>query len=368
MSADVPELTGAPLLDDEHKAYRESFRTFLSRRVVPHYPRWRLEGRIPRELFRIAGEHGFLGMQVPEDHGGAGVEDPRFGAVVAEEAMRAGAPALALALIAHNQVGVAAVVRHGSAQQRSTWLPRLASGDALAAVAIGELRISEREVVDGTAPFVVQGVNADLLVVIGECVEQPASTRAVLVERAATGVTLEPSPPAIGLQAAGLADFVFERASGAPLGDGDGPARELRAELELALAVTALAGAHAAMAITVDYVLERKAFGQPIASFQNTRHALGAAAADLDAAQAFVDACMRERLAGRLRPPRAAAVKLHCTELYGTVVDAGVQLHGGYGYMMEYPIAHAYADARFWRLCGATSEQCKDAIADSVLG
>jgi alkylation response protein AidB-like acyl-CoA dehydrogenase len=368
MSADAPDLTGAPLLDDEHKAYRDSFRTFLSRHVVPHYPRWRREGRIPRELFRIAGEHGFLGMQVPECHGGAGVEDPRFGFVVAEEAMRAGAPGLALALIAHNDVGVAAVVRHGSAQQRSIWLPRLASGDALAAVAIGELRISERGLVDGTAPFVVQGVDVDLLVVIGECAERSGSSRALLVERAATGVTLEPSPPAIGLQAAGLAEVGFERASGVLISDGDGAVHELTAEFDLALAVTALAGARAAMAFTIEYVLERKAFGQPIASFQNTRHVLAAAWTDLDAGRAFVEVCIGERVAGRLRPARAAALKLHCTELYDAVVDTGVQLHGGYGYMMEYPIAHAYADARFWRLCGTTSEQCKDAIADSVLG
>jgi alkylation response protein AidB-like acyl-CoA dehydrogenase len=335
---------------------------------VPHYSRWRREGRIPRELFRIAGEHGFLGMQVPEDHGGAGVEDPRFGFVVAEEAMRAGAPALALALIAHNEVGVPAVVRHGSEQQRSIWLPRLASGDAIAAVAIGELRISDRGLVDGTVPFVVQGVDADLLVVIGRSDGEPGSRRAVLVESAATGVTLEPSPPAIGLDAAGLAELAFHRVAGASLGDGDSSARELRAEFELALAVTALAGAQAAMAITVEYVLERKAFGQPLASFQNTRHVLGGARADLDAGQAFVNACVRERLIGRLSAARAAAVKLHSTELYGAVVDAGVQLHGGYGYMMEYPIAHAYADARFWRLCGGTSEQLRDAIADSVLG
>jgi alkylation response protein AidB-like acyl-CoA dehydrogenase len=131
--------------------------------------------------------------------------------------------------------------------------------------------------------------------------------------------------------------------------------------------VAAVAGARRALAITIDYVLDRKAFGRPIASFQNTRHVLAGISADIDAAQVFADACVAERAEGSLTETRAAALKLHCSELYGATVDAGLQLHGGYGYMMEYPIAHAYADARFWRLAGGTSELLKDRIADALL-
>jgi alkylation response protein AidB-like acyl-CoA dehydrogenase len=363
MSAEAIEATSREILGDEHKAYRDSFRTFLSRRVVPAYSEWSRQGRIPREIFRVAGADGFLGMQVPEEHGGPGVDDPRFGIVAVQEAMLAGAPALALALIAHNDAVVPAVVRQASEDERARWLPRLASGEALGTVVLGELTIDrgpEGTTVDGGAAFVVQGVDAELLLVLTDDL-------AVLVERGAEGVTIEPSSPSIGLQAAGLADVQFEHARATPVGEDGGAARELLSDLALALAVSALAGARAALTITVAYVLERKAFGQPIASFQNTRHALAAASADIDAGQAFVDTCVRERLAGRLPDARAAALKLHCTELYGSVVDAGVQLHGGYGYIMEYPIAHAYTDARFWRLYGGTSEAMKEVIARDLL-
>jgi acyl-CoA dehydrogenase len=364
MSAETVEARSREIFGDEHKAYRDSFRTFLSRRVVPAYSEWSRQGRIPREIFRVAGADGFLGMQVPEEYGGPGVDDPCFGIVAVQEAMLAGAPALALALIGHNEAVVPAVARHRSEDERAQWLPRFASGEALGAVVQGELTIDggpEERTIDGRATFVVQGVDAELLLVV-------AGELAVLVERDAQGVTIEPSSPSIGLESAGLADVQFQGTRATPLGEDGGAARELLADLELALAVSALAGARAALAITVAYVLDRKAFGQPIASFQNTRHALAAASADVDAGQAFVEICVRERLVGRLPHARAAALKLHCTELYGSVVDAGVQLHGGYGYIMEYPIAHAYADARFWRLYGGTSEAMKEVIARDLLG
>ena len=346
----------------EHEALRGSVRTFLARHVVPEYANW---DAIPRELLRRAAHDGFSGIHVPESFGGPGVGDPRLSAIVAEEAMRVGAPALALALIGHDEAVVPALVRPGSGYQQSHLLPRLATADVLATVVHGDVTVAvdgERATVDGSACFVVQGVDAELLVVIGS---DPA--RAVLVPRSADGLTIEPSPPSIGLRAAGLADVRFEGVTGQPLGEDGTAARELIADLELGLAVTAVAGARAALAITADYVQDRKAFGQPIASFQNTRQALATAGSGLLAAEAFVAACLQERLAGPLAPARAAALKLNCAELYGTVVDAGVQLHGGYGYIMEYPIAHAYADARFWRLYGAPTAAAMDLIAESIL-
>jgi acyl-CoA dehydrogenase len=344
MSAAAPPLTPATdLHEDEHRAFRDSVRTFLERKVAPQYETWRADRRMPREIFRLAAQDGFLAMQVPERHGGLGIDDPRFAAIVAEEAMCAGARALALALIGH-EAAVSALVRHGSHEQRDDLLPRLASAETLAAVVTGDVH-AENGTVSGNAQFVVQGLDADLLVVL-----TPSAT--VLATSDAPGVTIEPSAPAIGLDAAGLADIDFDHAPAAPL-ETNGDA--LAAELELGLAITAVAGARAALATTTEYVQDRKAFGQPIASFENTRDCLARASANLQAGEAFVEQVLRERLAGPLPRRRAAALRLHCAELYGAIVDTGVQLHGGYGYILEYPIAHMYADARFWRLHAASS-------------
>ena len=325
----------AHLFEDEHLAFRESVRTFMARRVAPEYRGWR---RVPRDLLRTAAADGFLGIQVPESAGGLGIDDPRFAAIVAEEAMRAGAPGLALALIGH-ETAISALAAHGSEELRSCLLPRLASAESLATVVLGDLVLDGP--LTGSARFVVQGSDADVFVVV-------AGGQTGSLSRGADGVTVEPSAAPVGLQPAGLADVHFDGARATPLGS----AGELLSELELGLAVSAVSGADAALDITRQYVADRKAFGQPIASFQNTQQMLAKADADLQAGRAFVEACLRERLAGALPRRRSAALKLHCAELYGAVVDACVQLHGGYGYILEYPIAHMYADARFWRLYG----------------
>jgi alkylation response protein AidB-like acyl-CoA dehydrogenase len=357
------------LFEDEHKDYRESFAMFLQRRVTPAYGAWRDAGRIPRELLRAAAEDGFMGMAVPVEYGGLGIEDQRFGVVLGEEAMRAGAPALALALAQHNDVAIPALLRDATEATQAEWLPRLGSGEALAAIACGDLRSrddGDQVILDGVARLVVSGDDADVLLVSANSSEpgtDEASDRLALVATGCDGLRVERCEYPIGLQAAGLADVHFDGVRGVALGGGAGAAAALGVDHHLSLAITAQAGARAALALTVEYVLDRKVFGQPLAGFQNTRRTLAGLSADLDAAGAFVTHCVRARLAGQLDQRIAASVKLHCTELYGEVVDAGVQLHGGYGYMMEYPIAHAYADARFWRLHGDTSQASSDMIA-----
>lgn len=366
------------LFDDDHRAYRESVDTFLVRRVVPEYPDWRRAGVIPRELYKQAAADGFLAMSVPEQHGGTGVEDPRFGIVVTQQAMLAGAPALALALSAANDVAIPAVLRDGSELQHGALLPRLADATIIGTVVVGDIAIRDaaapdpngppgQVTLDGAATYVVQGVDAELLVIVGHDGSDERTPRAALANSGKPGFTVTPSDPGIGLQAAGLADIELADAPGQALGAGPGPAERILADLQLSLAVSAVAGARAALTIATDYVLDRKAFGQPIAQFENTRQMLGEAAANLEAGQAFLDRGIAQRLAAQLTPARAAALKLHCTELFGAVVDAGLQLHGGYGYIMEYPIAHAYADARFWRLYGGTSQAMKDVVAASFL-
>jgi alkylation response protein AidB-like acyl-CoA dehydrogenase len=333
----------------ERSDYRDSFRTFVAREVVPAYPAWAAACRIPRELLRIAGEHGYLGMRVPEEHGGAGVEDPRFGTVVGEEAMLARVPALALVLVTHSEIALPAILR-GAGHE---WLPGLASGETLATVVQGEVAIDGDGRLRGGAPFVVSGTAADLFVVA-------AGEALVVVPSDSPGVQVEPSEPPVGLEAAGFATVRFDGARGVAL---SGSVEQLEIDQAVALAVTALAGARAALATTLEYVAERKAFGQPIAAFQNTRRELAAVAAQIEVGAGFVEASLTS---GSAAMRTAAAGKVFCSELYGRAVDVGVQLHGGYGYMMEYEIAHAYADARFWRLYGARNEEMLDAVARSL--
>jgi acyl-CoA dehydrogenase len=297
-----------PLFDDEHEAYRESFRSFLAR-----------EGD-SEDVFAKAVAHGFASMSVPEERGGAGIDDRRFGVVVTEELGLTGRPGLGLVFAAHDEA-----VRR---------LERDAG--RLAAIAFGSLEC------------VAGGLWADdVLFHDGDR----------LVAFAAADAERTPSPEGIGMQGAGLADFSIDGTDVEELAD-DGFA----ADVQLAVAVLALAGARHALDLTLAYVADRKAFGVPIASFQNTRYALGAVSAEIETAQAFLDdVVVRDR-----SPARAAAAKLTATEIQARAVDIGLQLHGGYGYMTEYPISLAYADARFLRLYGGSSESLKGILAGAL--
>ena len=350
----------APLFGPEHDDYRESFRTFCEREVKPVYRGWAAERRIPAEILSHAGEQGYLGMCVPEEHGGLGIDDPRFGAVIGEEAMLAGAPALALALTTHSDVALPAIVRGAPDDWQREHLPALASGEQLATIVNGELTL-RGTALGGEAHMVVHGTVAEVFVVVATT--NDGERALVLVTSDADGVAVEPSDPPIGLDAAGLATVRFDDAAAIPLEmDPD----LLEANQAFTLAVTGLAGTRAALAITTEYVSDRRAFGIPIADFQNTRRVLAEVAADADIADAFVERSLRRKLAGSLDPGTAAVAKLFCTELYGRAVDTGLQLHGGYGYIMEYEIAHAFADARFWRLAGTTNQRTRDAIGRSL--
>jgi acyl-CoA dehydrogenase len=315
------------LATDEQVAYRESVRTFLERGSD--------------DPLRAAAEHGFVAMGVPEEHGGLGIDDPRFAAIVMEEAMRAAQPSLALVLAAHGDVPVRALVADGG---HGEWLAGLASGELRAATALHAR--------DGFALAVVGAAQADLLIVGAAAIEAAAAT-------------IEPIDAPVGLQEAGLANVTFDPAAVTPLPGAD--VEDLLIGERLLLALGAVAGARAALDLTVDYVRDRRAFGTPIADFQNTRQLLGAADARLRGAAALTERVLQDRVEHRLSAADAAAAKLVATEAHAQVVDAGVQLHGGYGYMLEYPIAHAYADARFLRLHGTASQDLRDELGAAVV-
>ncbi|WP_354699684.1 Acryloyl-CoA reductase (NADH) [Paraconexibacter sp. AEG42_29] len=356
------------LFEDEHEALRESFARFLAERVTAEtYAGWgEPDGAgVPPSFFAAAAEHGFVAMAIPEEHGGSGVEDPRFGAVLVEAAMHAGLPAVALALGQHNDVCVPALL---SCAQDPVLLTRLAGGRSLTALAgpgaLTARRSGDVWVLDGSCPAVLGGVHADVLVVIADAGEH---AHAFVIDAEVGGLTRAPGVARFGLQAADFADVVLDGVR-VPAQRCLGPdtAESVLVGQRLTLAVAAVAGARAALDWTVQYVHERRAFGQPLAAFENTRITLGDVAAELTATSAFVDSCLLAHAAGALGAATAAAAKLRATELQARAVDAGVQLHGGYGYMSEYPIARAYADARMLRMFGGSSEHLRAVIAQAA--
>ena len=356
---------GAPLYEAEHADFRESFATFLRREVKPAYRDWRQQGGVPRDVLRTCGEHGFLGMSVPEEHGGLGIDDPRFGTVIGEEAMLAGARALALLLTTHNDVVLPALLRAAPEEWKSNALPGMASGETLATVATGAIALEgagKASRLSGMAEMVVGARDADVFLAVAT--RESAEPALAIVERGGEGVTVAPSDAPLGLEAAGLGTLHLDRAEALLLEDDPD---QLAICHSLALATTALAGARHALAITIEYVAERRAFGQPIAAFQNTRRALASVKTNLEAGDALLDRALSRQLDGELDLELASIAKLFCTELYGRAVDTGLQLHGGYGYIMEYEISHAFADAGFWRLAGATNQRMQDTVARTLL-
>jgi alkylation response protein AidB-like acyl-CoA dehydrogenase len=375
------------LFDSEHEDFRESFRTFLKRDVVPHHAAWKQAGAVPPEVLRVAAAHGFVAMAVPERHGGLGVEDFRFNVVIGEELAWAGVAGFGAGLTLHNDVCVPLLLRAATEAQAERWLPAIAAGESLCALAIAEpdagsdlgpLTTTARAEgdgyrIDGIKSFVSNGATADLVIVAARtgAGDPPNSTELTLlvVERATVEGCDSRPLPTIGRELQAVTELRFEAArvdATCRLGGEGEAAGQLTAAAPqelLSIGVSALASARATLQWTTTYVRERKAFGAPIARFENTQFELAELYTAVTVAQAHVDQCVRLHLAGRLSEPAAAMAKLWCSELQSDLVDRCLQLHGGYGYMREYPIAQAFLDARATRVYGATSEALKQTIA-----
>lgn len=344
------------LFGEEHEAFREGFRAFVERDAV--------RGGV----FARAGENGFLGMQVPEEYGGGGADDPRFAVVAAEEFMRAGLTGLGLAYTTHTGVAIPLLTAWADADQQARWLPDLASGGRLAAVLGAPVRWTpsgDRLRLDGVVTGVVNGATADLVVVLAR--SESGEQRVAVVEATVEGLNRKPGPTLLGVDGADLADVYLDGVEVPASGLlGGGAADQARVDEQLWLAVLGVAGVRTVLGWTLDYVRERTVFGRPVAAFENTRYVLADLLADLTVAESHVDTCVRARADGRLTAQRAAAAKLRCTELFGRAADQGLQLHGGYGYIREYPIAQAFADARYLRLHGGSSEVMKEILATEL--
>jgi alkylation response protein AidB-like acyl-CoA dehydrogenase len=379
------------LFCDVHDDFRASFRTFLAREVVGdegRYGEWEREGIVPREVYAKAGAGGFIAMSVPERYGGAGVSDFRFNLIVGEETQFAGVGSFGLGVTLQNDICLPYFERYCSERQRARWLPGIASGELITAIAMTEpgigsdlaamstsaRRDGDHYVLDGAKTFITNGINADLVIVAAKTDprERHRGISLVVVERGMEGFARSRKLQKIGQHAQDTAELAFDGVQ-VPLenllGDeGEGfiyLVSNLPQE-RLSIAASAVAAAEAALAWTLDYVRERRAFGQPIGSFQSSRFALAEARTEVDIARAYIDRCVTELDAGTLSAEDAAMAKWWCTDLQGRVVDRCVQLHGGYGYMLEYPIARAYADARVTRIYGGANEIMKEIIGRSL--
>ncbi|MGI8558668.1 MAG: acyl-CoA dehydrogenase family protein [Solirubrobacteraceae bacterium] len=376
------------LYTPEQEDYRASFRRFLEREVIPHYAGWEAEGIVPREMFAAAAQHGFVAMAVPERFGGAAVDDFRFNAVLCEEIQRAGVGSYGLGLTLHNDICLPYFLSYCDESQQQRWLPGIADGRLICAIAMTEpgigsdlagMQASARAVdggfrLNGTKTFITNGINADLVIVAAKTdpKQKHAGISLVIVERGAEGFDRGRNLEKVGQHAQDTAELFFNDVfvpSENLLGETGQGFRYLVSNLaqeRLSIAISALAAARAGLDWTLDYARERRAFGQAIGSFQNSRFQLAECRAEVDVAQAYVDDAVRALGAGELTAEDAAIAKWWCTEAQGRVLDRCVQLHGGYGYMTEYPVARAWVDARVTRIYGGANEIMREIVGRSM--
>ncbi|HLU99237.1 MAG TPA: acyl-CoA dehydrogenase family protein [Thermobifida alba] len=372
------------LFDPVHNDFRDSVREFVRRNVVSEYERWESAGLVDRELWKQAGEAGFLGTAVPTGYGGGGEPDFRYNAVLVEEFARAGALSLSSGFGLHNDVVAPYLLELATEEQKRRWLPGFCSGDLVTAIAMTEpgagsdlkavrttaARDGDHYVLNGSKTFITNGIHADLVIVVAKT-DPSAGARGIsllVVERGMPGFRRGRNLAKAGMHSQDTAELVFEdvRVPAANLlgeeNQGFGYLMRNLPQERLSIAVVAVAAAQAALEWTVRYCRERKAFGQEIGRFQNSRFRLAELATEIEIAQTYVDRAVLELNAGTLSPVDAAKAKWWTTELMKRTADDCLQLHGGYGYMDEYPISRFWRDARIHTIFGGTTEIMKEII------
>jgi len=371
--------------DEEHHMFREAFRNFLNKEVVPHQEQWREDGVVSREVWLKAGEQGYLLPWAEERYGGAEIKDFRYTQIELEELAYIGETGFYLPL--HSALVAPYIGKFGSEEQKQRFLPPCISGEKILAVAMTEpaagsdlagMKMQAQDcgdhyVLNGTKTFISNGILADLVVVAAKTsVERPRAMGLFVVERGMDGFECGPKLKKMGMKSQDTAELFFNNVrvpKDNVLGDPEGGFKYLMhglAEERLIASVTNVALAEYAFQSTLEYINERKAFGQSVGSFQNSRFKMAEMRTEIDLSQVFVDQCVTRLNAGNLAPEMAAKIKLFSSEMLGRVVDEGLQLHGGYGYMEEYPICRAYCDARVARIFGGASEIMKGIIAKSI--
>ncbi|MEM1113067.1 MAG: acyl-CoA dehydrogenase family protein [Pseudomonadota bacterium] len=379
VSAMIPRTIFKP----EHEAFRNSVARFLDEEVVPHHERWEEQQYCDREVWRKAGELGMLCMTMPEAYGGLSA-DRLYSMIMLEEIGRVGATGLGFNL--HSDIVANYINNYGSEAQKLRWLPPMASGEIITAIAMTEpgtgsdlqsiktraVEDGDDYIVNGSKIFITNGYMSDMAVVAvktGDASEGAAGVSLLIVEAGMEGFTKGQPLKKVGMKAQDTCELFFNdvRVPKSNLLGEEGQGfvvlmQELAWE-RLMIAIGAQAAAATCLDYTIDYVKERKAFNKPVFAFQNTRFKLAELKTDVTLGQTYVDRCMELQLTGDLGIDAAAASKYWTTDMLSRVVDECVQLHGGYGYMLEYPIARAYIDQRAMRIYGGSNEIMKDLIA-----
>lgn len=378
-------MSADPIFTAEHELFRDQVRKFVQREIAPFHAQWEKDKRVPKEVWRKAGEAGLLCMTMPEEYGGGGA-DVLHSIILGEELARVAATGPGFGL--HSDIIAPYINNAGSEEQKKKWLPRMASGETIAAIAMTEpgagsdlqnIKTAARRdgnhfVINGQKTFISNGQNADLVVVVAKTdpKEGAKGTTLFLVETDREGFRRGRNLEKIGRKAQDTSELFFDNVRVPPEnmlgGEGQGfmcLMRELPRERML-IATNALAAIDAALETTLDYVKQRKAFGKAIIEFQNSKFKLAELKTEALVARTFVEHCLRLLMQNKLDVTTAAMAKLYCTDLQGKVVDECLQLHGGYGYMWEYPIARLWADARVQRIFGGANEIMKELIGRSL--
>ena len=371
------------LFNADHEGFRDSFRRFVEKEVVPFHDAWEEQGYVDREVWRSAGANGFLCMTMPEEYGGAGA-DRLYSVAQMEEIARAGVSGIGFGL--HSEIVAPYILHYGTEEQKKKYLPLLATGEMVGAIAMSEPAAGSdlqgvkttamkqpdgSYLLNGSKTFITNGWHADLVIVVAKT--DPAAgakgTSLFLVERGMEGFSKGKRLKKLGMKAQDTSELFFDNvkvpAENLLGGEGKGficLMEQLPWE-RLQIAIGAVASAQAAIDWTVQYVKDRKVFGQPVGNYQNTRYTLAELQTEVQVARVFVDKCCELVCEDKLDTATASMAKYWCSDLQCKVMDECVQLHGGYGYMWEYPITRAYADARVQRIYGGTNEIMKELIS-----
>lgn len=371
------------LYDDEHEQFRDIVRDFVERHARPHADRWDAEGAVDRSLFTAAAEAGILGFAIAEEFGGGGADDFRFNAIMAEELSRNPVSSGMAGIALSNDITIPYFTDLTSDEQKQRWLPGIAAGELITAIAMTEpgtgsdlagirttaVRDGDDYIVNGSKIFISNGQNADLVATAVRTSPDPHRGLSLLVlERGMAGFTRGKNLDKVGLHAQDTSELIFEdvRVPAANLLGEEGSGffglmRNLPQE-RLSIAAGAVASSEGVLERTIAYVTQRTAFGKPIGSFQNTRFELAEMMTATRVSRAFIDQAIRAHCAGELSATDAAAAKFWTTEQYVDIVARCLQLHGGYGYMKEYRIAQDYLDARITTIYGGTTEIMKEIV------
>lgn len=372
------------LFSEEHELFRSTVRRFMHSEVIPNLDKWNKQGYTDREVWLAAGREGLLCVTVPAEYGGADA-DRKCSAVLVEEQQRANAAGPGFTM--HSEIVAGYINRFGTPEQKSTWLPRMARGEAIGALAMTEPRggsdvkaittranrVGDDYVLNGAKTFITNGYISDLIVVAARTDRRDGSSglSLLLVEADREGVSKSQPLDKIGQKAQDAAELFFDDVR-VPrsnlLGEEGKGMHYLMQELaweRLMIAIRSVAGCEIALEHTVDYVKSREAFGKPIIEFQNTKFKLAECKTETQVARVYVDHCIELAAVNALDPESAAMAKWWCTELQNRVLNECLQLHGGYGYILEYPVARAWIDARAQMIYGGTNEIMKEIISRS---